>query len=101
MDTTSTTVKTLFRLYGLQVISVLLFIACILRVWSTHRWMAYWKLLMLALLGLVSFLAPDEVAMTTGGYGFTRAQWWERPPEWVKWTGAIMLMVCVFLIFMK
>jgi hypothetical protein len=98
MEPTSPTARRLFRLYGVQAIAVLLFAACLLKVWTTHHWMDYWKSLLFALLGLVSFLAPDEVAMTTGRYGFTRDQWWEQPPEWVKWTGAVTLGVCTFLI---
>ena len=89
-----TSARDFLREYWQESLALALAGACLIKVWIAHTWMSDLKTLLFALLGLVSFLASDEVAMVTGGYRWTRAEWIETPAEWVKWGGALLLLGC-------
>jgi protein-S-isoprenylcysteine O-methyltransferase Ste14 len=62
---------------------------------ATGTWMKHLAPALLALYGVLSVLFPDEVASTTGGYGWTRNSWWEDPPEAVRWLGVVFVLGAV------
>jgi hypothetical protein len=47
--------------------------------------------------GFVSVVASEEVAEWTGRYGWTRQQWWQNPPSYVRFTGGVMLIVATIV----
>ena len=94
MSRLETFARGFFRDYWQELIATALASACLIKVWIAHTWTSDLKTLLFALLGLVSFLASDEVAMVTGGYSWIRAEWRETPAEWVKWGGGLLLLGC-------
>lgn len=85
----------------LPAVAVVVLAIALGKVWISVSWGRDLKVLLLALLGFVMFVFPDEVAQTTGGYGWTRAQWRELPAGLVKWAGAAKLAVCTALLLAR
>ena len=92
MNRLRTLTRDFLQTWWQELLAIALFAACLIKVWIGHSWMLDLKPFLLALLGLVSFLASDEVAMATGDYGWIRSEWREYPAEWVKWGGALLLL---------
>jgi len=51
--------------------------------------------------GLVMFWFSDEFASWTGHYGVTRDRFYTDPEWYVKFSGALMVIICVIFLFME
>ena len=91
--------KELLRAYWMEAAALALGLACLANVAVRGAWSSDYPRLLVAAFGLLSVLFSEEVALTTGRYGWTRAQWWQDPEEWVKWTGALTLLVVTIQLF--
>lgn len=85
------------QMYWPLVIGVLLFIPAAWKYYSLGQWEAQAGSAAVAVLGLVSMLAPDEVASWTGRYGWTYDSFWNYPPTYVRFFGlALQIGLLVF-----
>jgi hypothetical protein len=77
-----------------QGIAAALLVAVLVKTGAAGSWMRDLKLVLLALLGFVMFVASEEAALFTGRYGWTRDTWREKPAGLVKRAGAAKLVIC-------
>lgn len=84
--------KDVLRARWMEAAALVLGLACLAIVAIRGSWSADYPELLVAAFGLLSALFSEEVALTTGRYGWTRGQWWQDPDDWVKWTGALALL---------
>ena len=55
--------------------------------------------MLLAVGGFVMFVASEEFSDWTGGYGFTRQQWYTTPSWYIRLVGGIMLVACTWSLY--
>lgn len=86
-------------MYWPHVLALALFAPSAWRFFSAAAWErdAVWAVV--AVGGLVSALAPDEVSSWTGRYGWTYESFWTYPPTYVRFAGLAMLTVALLFGF--
>jgi hypothetical protein len=82
----------------LNIIALILAIACAAKLWRTHTWEAHLVEIILAFGGLVAFLFPDEFASWLGYRASRSNQWRFQPEGFVRFSGAVLLVLAASII---
>ena len=87
------------RQYWLNLLAAGVFAAYLIRYVRLAEWEPRLAPFAFAAFGFVSVVASQEVAEWTGRYGWTRQQWWQDPPSYVRFTGGVMLIVATIVLY--
>jgi hypothetical protein len=94
-------IKAFVRQYWLNLLAVAVFAADLVRYIRLAEWEQRLTPFAIAAFGFVSFVASEEVSEWTGRYGWTRQQWWQDPPSYIRFTGGVMLIVATIVLFRR
>jgi hypothetical protein len=94
-------IKSLLRQYWLNLIALAVFAAALARYIHLARWEENLKPFAYAALGVLCVVASEEVAEWTGGYGWTRQQWWTYPASWVRGFGGAALIIATIQLYLR
>jgi hypothetical protein len=92
-------VKDFIRQYWFNVLAFAVFIAALIRYLRLAGWEQHLVPFACAAFGFVCVVASDEVAEWTGGYGWTRQQWWQYPGTFVRFAGGVALVVATVVLY--
>jgi hypothetical protein len=94
-------IKLFLRQYWLNLLACGVFAADVVRYVRLAEWEQRLAPFAFAAFGFVSVVASEEVADWTGRYGWTRQQWWQDPPSYVRFTGGVMLIVATIVLYRR
>lgn len=87
------------RQYWLNMLAFAVFVAAVVRYVQLGQWEQQLVPFAVAGLGFMCVVASDEVSDWTGWYGWTRQQWRQYPVEFVRFAGALALVVATIMLY--
>jgi hypothetical protein len=87
--------KDILRQYGANLVALGVFVGAVVRycqLKDAFDLNDHLRLIVFAFAGCVAFVGSEEWAEWSGGYGFTRQQWWMTPAWLIRMTGGITLV---------
>ncbi len=91
--------KDILRQYWLNMVAFAIFVAALTRYVQLAKWEQHLVPFAVASFGFVCVVASDEVSDWTGRYGWTRQQWWQYPPNFVRFAGGVALVVASVMLY--